>query len=162
MNYDAFGNMVSTPPAQPEPMQYVGQNGYYTDATGFVYVRNRYYDPVNGTWLSKAPVAMQQAGEHACGYAQNYPVGHMDPGGLAPIGNMSYSIDLEPPFYWGGPIMPPTVPILKGCFSDDWRSSTAKGYPNSPICMRMQQLRKVIPYQPWLGFPAFKACNEIR
>ena len=52
MNFDAFGNMVSTPPAQPEPMQYVGQYGYYTDATGFVYEQAGYYDPVNGIPIS--------------------------------------------------------------------------------------------------------------
>ena len=84
MNFDAFGNMVSTPPAQPEPMQYVGQYGYYTDATGFVYVRARYYDPANGTWISRAGIVEQKAGEHAYGYAENEPVEINDPAGLTP------------------------------------------------------------------------------
>jgi hypothetical protein len=31
---DAFGNLLSTLPTQPNPMRYIGQDGYYTDATG--------------------------------------------------------------------------------------------------------------------------------
>ncbi len=97
MNYDAFGNMVSTPPAQPEPLQYVGQYGYYTDATGFVYVRNRYYDPVNGTWISRAGIEYQKAGEHPYGYAENDPVGLVDPTGFEPIPMNDVPNPVDPP-----------------------------------------------------------------
>ncbi len=106
MNYDAYGNMVSTPPAQPEPMQYVGQYGYYTDATGFVYVRARYYDPVNGTWISRAGIEYQKAGEHAYGYAENDPVTLVDPAGRdatmrgkrLPCGNSLDPTPQSPPY----------------------------------------------------------------
>ncbi len=81
MNYDAFGNMVSTPPAQPEPMQYVGQYGYYTDATGFVYVRARYYDPVNGTWINRDPIGTS-GGLNLNGFVENNPVRNVDASGL--------------------------------------------------------------------------------
>ena len=81
-NQAEWVHLVSTPPAQPEPMQYVGQYGYYTDATGFVYVRARYYDPANGTWISRDPIGFQGLSWNTQVYALNQPVQLIDPTGL--------------------------------------------------------------------------------
>ncbi len=50
-------------------------------------MRNRYYDPVNGTWISRAGIEYQKAGEHAYGYAENDPVRMLDPDGRQPSRN---------------------------------------------------------------------------
>jgi RHS repeat-associated protein len=88
-NQAKWVHLVSTPPAQPEPMQYVGQYGYYTDATGFVYVRNRYYDPVNGTWISRDPIGFGHATWNQREYVNNSPISSIDPSG--------YDKDVVPP-----------------------------------------------------------------
>lgn len=81
--YDAFGNLLSTPPAQPNQMQYGGRFGYYTDATGLGYVRARYYDPVNGRWVSRDPIGFDGGDWNVYGYVANMPIFALDPSGTA-------------------------------------------------------------------------------
>ena len=83
--YDAFGKLLSTPPAQPNQMQYGGRFGYYTDATGLDYIRARYYDPVNGRWAGRDPITLAGGSVNLYQYARNCSVVRVDPSGLLEI-----------------------------------------------------------------------------
>ena len=49
--YDSFGNMESTSTTDTEnPFKYCGE--YVDEETGFVYLRNRYYDPSIGCFTT--------------------------------------------------------------------------------------------------------------
>jgi RHS repeat-associated protein len=78
---DAFGNLLSTLPTQPNPMQYVGRDGYYTDATGLDYVRARYYDPVNGRFVNRDPIGFDGGDWNLYVYVSNAPTILVDPSG---------------------------------------------------------------------------------
>jgi RHS repeat-associated protein len=77
-SYDAWGNPLtaggltgSTP---------FGYAGGYTDATGLIYLVNRYYDPGTGQFLSEDPAVSQTGQPYA--YAGGNPVNATDPNGL--------------------------------------------------------------------------------
>lgn len=78
--YDAYGNTTAHTGSATTPLRYAGQ---YTDAeTGLLYLRNRYYDPSTGQFLSRDPaVAVTQM---AYIYADENPLKEVDPLGLYP------------------------------------------------------------------------------
>ena len=45
--YDAFGNKQTDTDTSTNPFEYCGE--YFDDETGLIYLRNRYYDPTNGS-----------------------------------------------------------------------------------------------------------------
>ena len=49
--YDAFGNEVTENTADTNPFRYAGE--YFDAETGQIYLRNRYYDPVTGRFLTE-------------------------------------------------------------------------------------------------------------
>ncbi len=60
-----------------------GYCGEYTDPeTGFIYLRNRYYDPTVGRFITEDPV---RSGTNWYVYANNNPVNYIDPLGLDAI-----------------------------------------------------------------------------
>ena len=60
--------------------------GYRYDAeTENYYVRNRYYSPTLGRWLTRDPIG-HWGGINLYGYANSSPVGNVDAGGVATIG----------------------------------------------------------------------------
>lgn len=77
-SYDPYGNLTGSTGTASNPFRYAGQ---YTDAeTGFEYLRNRYYDPATGQFLSRDPlVALTQA---PYSYADDSPLNETDPLGL--------------------------------------------------------------------------------
>ncbi|MDO8585996.1 MAG: RHS repeat-associated core domain-containing protein [Armatimonadota bacterium] len=78
--YDAFGNAVSRSGSTPTPFQYVGKEGYYSDAdTDLMLLGVRYYDPLIGRFISKDPAG---DGTNWYVYAENNPVGAVDPTGM--------------------------------------------------------------------------------
>jgi len=75
--YDPWGRATSHTGATTA-MQYRGQ---YTDAaTGFQYLRARYYDPATGQFLTRDPAEQTTLAPY--GYAANNPTNHADPTGL--------------------------------------------------------------------------------
>jgi RHS repeat-associated protein len=63
------------------PLQYAGQ---YTDPeTGFSYLRNRYYDPATGQFLTRDPLFAETGSAYA--YADDSPLNSTDPTGLFEI-----------------------------------------------------------------------------
>ncbi len=92
--YDAYGQVVWTPPAltgpavlnraTSQPFQYKGQFGCYTDGTsGLVYCTHRYYDPVTGRWTERDPVGLD-GGVNVYAYCDDNPVSLVDDCGLWP------------------------------------------------------------------------------
>ena len=83
--YDSFGNLLSTPPSEPNSLEFGGQYGYNTDATGLIYVRARYYDPKNGRWISRDPIGFDGGDVNLYPYVGNNPVNKIDPSGAITI-----------------------------------------------------------------------------
>lgn len=77
-SYDAFGN--STDFITPQTYNPFGYCGEYTDEeTGFVYLRNRYYDPSIGSFITEDSA---KDGLNWYAYCANDPVNYIDPLGL--------------------------------------------------------------------------------
>ncbi len=75
--YEAFGVKLASPTNDTNPFQYCGE--YYDDESGLIYLRNRYYDPSIGAFISEDPI---QDGMNWYTYCGNNPVNFVDPLGL--------------------------------------------------------------------------------
>jgi RHS repeat-associated protein len=53
------------------------------DASGFTYMRNRYYDPLTGRFTQEDPIGLA-GGLNAYGFAKGDPINYADPFGLTP------------------------------------------------------------------------------
>ena len=81
--YDAWGNVVSRTGTTAIPMLWIGEVGYYYDVeTGLFSVRERPYEPENGRWTTVDPLEFVETLNRYL-YAQNAPLTHIDPSGLA-------------------------------------------------------------------------------
>lgn len=79
--FDAFGNRL-TETETTNPFGYCGE--YYDTETSMIYLRNRYYDPTSGRFITEDPV---KDGVNWYGYCNGNPVMFVDPWGLAEIKN---------------------------------------------------------------------------
>ena len=71
-------------PGVPEPNAWLGSLiDEQRDATGLLYRRNRYYDPVTGRFTQPDPIGLA-GGLNLYGYAGGDPINSSDPFGLAP------------------------------------------------------------------------------
>ncbi len=79
-NYDSFGNVLKADGSmQTDPFRYCGE---YTDTeSGLIYLRNRYYDPSIGRFITEDPI---RDGSNWYIYCDNNPVMYVDPSGLIP------------------------------------------------------------------------------
>jgi RHS repeat-associated protein len=76
-NFEAYGSQTY----QSGTTTNLGYAGQYTDTeTGFQYLRNRYYDPAIGEFLTRDPVAALTRSDY--GYAGGEPTNASDPSGL--------------------------------------------------------------------------------
>ncbi len=75
--YDSFGNQATEDETDTNPFRYAGE--YFDAETGQIYLRNRYYDPATGRFISEDPV---RDGLNWYVYAGNNPVLFVDPFGL--------------------------------------------------------------------------------
>ena len=53
-DYDAYGNQAEITATDSNPFRYSGE--YYDYETGFIYLRNRYYDTTTGRFTTEDPV----------------------------------------------------------------------------------------------------------
>ena len=75
--YDAYGNRIEDFGIGDAPFGYCGE---YTDKeSGLVYLRNRYYDPSTGSFITEDPI---KDGNNWYGYCAGNPVNAWDPLGL--------------------------------------------------------------------------------
>ncbi|HYR08210.1 MAG TPA: RHS repeat-associated core domain-containing protein, partial [Longimicrobium sp.] len=120
--YTPFGTPVNGYPVQgtPNPLQYMARE---LDAlSGLYYVRNRWYDPQQGRFVSEDPIGLA-GGVNQYAYVGNDPLGATDPTGLC-----AYSTQLPsgqivtmrmPPMVWGNAGGGPVQMYLQ-CSSVDW------------------------------------------
>ena len=77
--YDAFGNKQTDTDTSTNPFEYCGE--YFDDETRLIYLRNRYYDPTNGRFVTEDPA---RDGENWYVYCENNPIMFVDTNGLQP------------------------------------------------------------------------------
>jgi len=75
-SYDAFGN-EKTESTGENNFRYSGE--YYDEETGFIYLRNRYYDPSTGRFINEDPI---KDGLNWYVYCSNNPIRYVDPSGM--------------------------------------------------------------------------------
>ena len=76
--YDAFGNEQNPDEADKNPFRYTGE--YFDKETDNIYLRNRYYSPNIGRFITEDPI---WDGLNWYAYCGNNPVMFVDPWGLA-------------------------------------------------------------------------------
>lgn len=97
--YDSFGNLKDQKNRIKQPYTYTGRE--WDKETGLYYYRARYYDPMEGRFISKDPIAILgnnynnsynvtfnqyvDAVQNSYAYVQNNPVNLIDPFGLTPL-----------------------------------------------------------------------------
>ena len=77
--YNSFGEITEMSETYENPFRYCGE--YYDAETGWVYLRNRYYNPETGRFISEDPA---RDGSNWYVYCKNNPVTFVDRTGLAP------------------------------------------------------------------------------
>jgi RHS repeat-associated protein len=77
--YDSFG-MVKPSTNFRNSYTYTGRE--WDKETGLYYYRARYYDPMEGRFVSKDPISFAGGDVNLYGYVQNNPVNYIDPPGL--------------------------------------------------------------------------------
>jgi RHS repeat-associated protein len=89
--YDAFGNVLHSEEATPNPFKYVGMAGAMDEGNGLLYMRARYYDPGLGRFINQDPIGLL-GGINVYEYVGNNPLNFVDPSGL----QSPYQFDLSP------------------------------------------------------------------
>jgi RHS repeat-associated protein len=85
----------------PNPFQFGGQAGYYTDqwsTLGFTLCGARWYVPNAGFWLNRDP-AGYAGGPNLYAYCNDDPLADLDPGGDDPAGRMRRAFQIG--YRWG-------------------------------------------------------------
>ncbi len=106
--YDAWGNLVGSPPTMAVPFRWVGELGYlFVPVTSDYYVRARVYQPGIGRWISQDPLGFVD-GTGRLLYCRNRIIVTRDPSGLhsrsgSPVALASYNQPTERDF---APIAP--------------------------------------------------------
>ena len=91
--YNAYGEIFRAFGAEPEnPLLYCGE--YYDAESGFIYLRNRYYEPSIGRFITEDPV---RDGTNWYVYCENNPVMYTDPTGHLREAGYVYGIWCEDP-----------------------------------------------------------------
>ena len=93
--YNSFGEITEMSESYENPFRYCGE--YYDAETGWVYLRNRYYNPETGRFINEGPA---RDGSNWYVYCKNNPVTFVDPWGLFDYNdrlksNRDYNIDVQ-------------------------------------------------------------------
>jgi len=75
-SYDPWGRIISQTENVPNDIKYAGE--YQDSETGLIYLRNRYYDPAIGRFITEDPVG---DGLNWYAYCGNNPINRIDPFG---------------------------------------------------------------------------------
>jgi len=111
-SYDSFGVPRQTQPNFPNSFMYTGRE--WDKETGLYYYRARYYDPMEGRFISEDPIPLQNRSQdqlNSYTYVQNNPVNLIDPDGLCAIAFARATLWLLPRIGIG--VVCPLPPICK-------------------------------------------------
>jgi RHS repeat-associated protein len=78
--YESFGMLTVSHPAFENAYTYTGRE--WDKETGLYYYRARYYDPMEGRFVSRDPIAFAGGDVNLYGYVSNNPIDWTDPYGL--------------------------------------------------------------------------------
>ena len=78
-NYDSFGNIEAQNDQIKQPFTFTGRE--WDEETGLYYYRARYYDPMEGRFISKDPIGFK-GGINLYNYVDSNPLNFTDPFGL--------------------------------------------------------------------------------
>lgn len=78
--YDSFGNLKNSGIIVEQPYAYTGRE--WDKETGLYYYRARYYDPMDGRFISKDPIGFRGGDVNLFAYVGNDPINWIDPTGL--------------------------------------------------------------------------------
>ena len=79
--YDSFGKVTASTGTLGNPLQYTGRE--FDPETGLLFYRARYFDPVEGRFITEDPVGFS-GGNDFYSYVNNSPLNLIDPSGNAP------------------------------------------------------------------------------
>ena len=83
--YKAFGEIAASTGSTANPFRFVGRYGYYYYGWSLgsdLYVRARWYKPVQARWLSLDPLGFAAGDYNLFRYVWNGPINDVDPNGL--------------------------------------------------------------------------------
>ncbi|NJC87730.1 MAG: hypothetical protein FIB02_04230 [Desulfuromonas sp.] len=99
--YDSFGNRKDMQNSIKQPYTYTSRE--YDRETGLYYYRARYYDAMEGRFISKDPVSFLGGSTNLFLYALNNPTNYVDPSGLITLPEVWVKIEKKiAPFAVGG------------------------------------------------------------
>ena len=81
-SYLPFGDAQSASGSAPNPFTFAAKSGAVTDASGFVFMRNRWYDTGVGRFTEPDPSGLVGGSINLYAYALNNPLVYTDPLGL--------------------------------------------------------------------------------
>ena len=84
-SYLPFGEDLSKTETIANPFEYVGQFGVMDEGNGLDFMRARYYNDSLGRFVALDPLGLAGGNTNFYTYANNYPVGAIDPKGESPI-----------------------------------------------------------------------------
>jgi RHS repeat-associated protein len=124
--YDPFGNTSVSGQASSNPSQFTGREN---DGNGLYYYRARYYNSIEGRFISEDPARI---GGNFYAYAADSPTNLVDPSGLGPINWMIDKLKGPPPPPPPANFAPPKAPCP--CHLDvnkmaNWMTSNNAGGP---------------------------------
>jgi RHS repeat-associated protein len=90
-SYSPFGTELDSTRAVPNPYRFAGAFGVATEANGLVFMRNRYYAPELGRFISPDPTGLAGS-THPYAYAANDPVNLTDPDGLSTVTDVAVDV----------------------------------------------------------------------
>lgn len=79
-DYDSYGNLKDLMNRIKQAYTYTGRE--WDKETGLYYYRARYYDPMEGRFISMDPISFQGGDVNLYGYTGNNPINFTDPSGL--------------------------------------------------------------------------------
>jgi len=78
--YDAFGNVIASTGATENTYGFTGEQ--FNSSSGLIYLRNRYYNPSIGRFISRDPLGTWVPMNNLYSYCHNNPINYTDPTGL--------------------------------------------------------------------------------
>ncbi len=162
-DYDPFGLPLQVSESVPNPFKYVGQLGILDDGHRLLFMRNRYYSPELGRFISPDPIGYV-IGSNLYQYVLNNPMRWMDPVGFYEVTTYDQIardllVDIGLTKVFG---KYPGFEQIKGTWDAIWDSGTflneyyrARNWPERFHALGMYGLKGLLTYlqmiaPPWL------------